>query len=248
MQSNLNDGLYVTGAGADPLIHDSLFVDNTDHGVYIGAGAGLSRETAAGGSGPSFEGNFVTGNAGVGITLPGSHADELATSLSFSGNGGDVIELLTGTLRFTGTWAQHGVPYEVAASQTVSVEDNAFAVLTIAPGVRINFDTSAELKIGNGAAGQLIIDASADPVLMTGTENVINTGIEWDGVTFGLYDHDSVVGLVIEYGGANGKGNLYVNGSASGAGPGGEPVLGQRWDLRGGSGSRRRRFKTPKSR
>jgi hypothetical protein len=212
--NNLNDGLYVTGAGAEPLIHDSLFVDNTDHGVYIGAGAGLSRAPVGGGAGPSFEGNFVTGNAGIGITIPGSHADELATTSSYTGNGQDVIELLTGTLRFTGRWYQHGVPYVVAASQTISVEDGPQAALTIDPGVTLYYDTSAELKIGNLAGGTLTIDALADPVLMTGTDTVVSTGVEWDGVTFGPHDlGSSIDGLVIEHGGANTKGNLYVNDS-----------------------------------
>jgi hypothetical protein len=212
-QWNLGDGLHVTGS--EPLVHDSALVFNTDNGLYVGVGAGLSRATSAGGSGPSFENNVITDNAGLPITIPGSHADEIALSNTLSPNDVEEIELLTGTLRFTGTWYEHGLPYRVADSAQIDVEDGPQADLTIEDGVEIYFGVSGGLSIGDGAAGTLTLQDGAEGIVFSATDAVISSSSNWDGVTFGPDDAGSIIqNLTIEYGGGNDKGNLYINDSA----------------------------------
>jgi hypothetical protein len=212
-QWNLGDGLHVTGS--EPRVYNSALVYNTDNGLYVGVGAGLSRTTSTGGSGPSFENNVVTDNAGLPITIPGSHADEIALSNTLAPNDVDEIELLTGTLRFTGTWYDHGLPYRVADNAQIDVEDGPQADLFVEDGVEIYFGVSAGLSIGDGAAGTLTLEDGPQGIVFSATPAVISSSSNWDGVTFGADDAGSLVqNLLVEYGGGNGKGNLYINDSA----------------------------------
>ncbi|MEN0062894.1 MAG: putative metal-binding motif-containing protein [Myxococcota bacterium] len=206
---NANDGLHVDAG--EPSIVGSTFTNNTGNGVTIDTSAGLSRLDTAGTPGPSFQNNVSTANLGRPLTLPGDVADEIDPNCLLTGNVVDAIELTSGTLRFTGTWADHGIPYEVRANATINVEDGPQAQLTIADGVEIVFDTSAGMRIGYSEAGQLIVDGHTEGVVMTGTSEIVALSDSWDGLTFGPNDLGSVVnGLLIEYGGSNAFGNLYL--------------------------------------
>lgn len=210
---NLGDGLYVSGS--EPLVHDSFLVDNTDNGLFVDVGAGLARTPLLGGSGPSFTDNELTGNGGRPITIPGSHADEIALSNTLVPNQSEEIALLAGALRFTGTWFDHDIPYVVADNARIDVEDGPQAVLTVEDGVDVFFGTNAELTIGDGAGGRLLLEDGPDGILFSATDEVIALSANWKGVTFGADDDGSEIqNLVIEYGGANARGNLYVKSSA----------------------------------
>ncbi len=136
-------------------------------------------------------------------------------------NGSEAVELLSGTMRTTGTWLQHDMPYYVPPSAGILVEDGPKAILTVADGVVVYFDLYAELVVGAFAQGAIIVGDYpnpsspedvvhflADPALSAGNFN-------WDGVTIGPYGSDSrIAGLVIEEGGGNLLGNLFINNSA----------------------------------
>jgi len=226
---NSGDGIHVSGG--EPLIYDTMMINNENNGLYVEAFDGLSRLDKDGTTGPSFTGNYIAGNGGRPVTVPGSHADELDLSSElndvYNANVTVEIELLSGIMRSTGTWQRHpedptgvvttdGIPYYVAPSVTIEVEDGPQAALTVANGVEAYFDLSAELEIGVGAEGRLTIgQGGPGGVLFSATDNLIVNGLNWDGIEFGINDGGSVIdGLTIEYGGGNGTGNLYINGSA----------------------------------
>ncbi|MEO0600091.1 MAG: putative metal-binding motif-containing protein [Myxococcota bacterium] len=212
-RDNANDGLHVD-AGVVTVV-DGLFTGNSGNGITIDGSAELARSDIDGGAGPSFQRNVVTANLGRPISLPGSVADEIEASNVLTGNTTEAIELRTGTLRFSGTWEDHDVPYFVKANALIEVQDGPQAVLTIADGVEIVFDRSAGLRIANNEAGKLIVDGHTEGVLMTASPDVIAQSDAWDGITFGPNDAGSEIrGLTIEYGGDNGNGNLYVRDSA----------------------------------
>ena len=193
-------------------IADSAFVDNTGNGITIFSGAGLSRTDIDGGDGPSFQRNVCSGNLSRPLSLPAGTADEIDVSSVLTGNLTDEIELLSGTLRFTGTWEDHGLPYVVKASALVDVRDGPQARLTIADGVRLVFGRSAGLRVGSGEAGRLIVDGHTEGVIMTATDDVISDSTAWDGITISSEDLGSELrGLTIEHGGNNGQGNIYVS-------------------------------------
>jgi hypothetical protein len=112
----------------EPLIAESMLIDNDRNGLYVAANKGLSRIDRDGTPGPSFQDNVVLGNGDRPITMPGSHADEIdVTNVLFDAvddNGVREIELLSGTMRSTGTWLDHGFNYAVAADQIIGVHDH----------------------------------------------------------------------------------------------------------------------------
>jgi hypothetical protein len=207
---NLGAGLAAS-SGAEPLVVRSTFTGNTGNGVHIGVGAGLSRLDENGTQGPSFQDNVITDNGARPITVPGSHADEIELSNVLSPNATEEIELLSGILRFTGTWYDHALPYVVAQNAIIEVEDGPAAQLFIADDVGVYFNSGSELTIGVDAGGTLTTGLNT---ILSGTAAVIANSLNWKGVTFGPNDLGSVVSdLSISYGGANAKGNLYVNNS-----------------------------------
>ncbi len=210
---NLNDGLHITGS--EPLVHDSALVENTNNGLFVDEGSGLSRATVDGDQGPSFTDNVVTDNGALPITIPGSHADEIALSSVLSPNDDEEIELLSGTLRFNGTWFDHEIPYRVADGASIEVEDGPQAELFIEDGVEIFFGSGAEITVGEGAEGRLELIDGPVGVVFNATDDVISSSDNWDGITFGPNDGGSIVrNLTIAYGGGNGNGNIDVNNSA----------------------------------
>lgn len=211
-RANLGHGLYVVGS--DPLVHDSRLVENTQNGLFVAEGAGLARIADDGSDGPSFTDNVVTDNRGLPITVPGSYADEIAPSNVLAPNGTAEIELLSGTLHTSGVWYDHHLPYRVVERGKIGVSDDPHAALLIEDGVRVYFGVGAELAVGDGGGGRLELDDGPLGILFSGTVGVIVSRSHWDGVRFGVDDTGSILrNLTVEHGGANGKGNLYVNGS-----------------------------------
>jgi hypothetical protein len=227
---NSGDGVLVSQG--EPLIYDSMMIDNENNGLYVEANQGLSRRDKDGTFGPSFTGNYIAGNGARPVTIPGSHADELALSSELndvtSPNAILEIELLTGVMRRSGTWERHpvdptgavttdGLPYYVAPNVAIDIEDGPDAVLTIADDVVVVWDEGAGLEVGVGFEGSLFIGADGAPgnVLFTAPDDLIDNNLNWDGVQFGAFDGGSkIYGLTIEYGGGNSRGNLYINASS----------------------------------
>ncbi len=204
-RNNINNGLYI-GAG-EPQVLDSSFEGNSGAGVSVANLAGLAL----------FQDNLIQGNDTPQLIVPGSHLHKVDLTNTIEDSlVQPEVEVISGTLRFEGTWYDHpGIVYEVRRNATISVKDGPQAHLTIESGVRIEFDENAGLEIGNGEEGRLSIGEGKDPVVFTGTPVVIARSTAWRGLQIGPQDDGSVLeNLVVEYGGQNGSGNIRVTGSS----------------------------------
>jgi len=205
IRNSLSSGLLVT-SGA-PSITDSVFENNTFHGVEVREGDGLTR----------FEDNVLGDNAENVIVVPGSHVWAIDRTNDFSTiTVPDLqrIEVVSGIQRVPGTWYDHGLAYLVRENDQVDVEDGPQARLTIEDGVVVEFGRSAGLRIGRTAEGTLTFEDGPNGVLFTLSADAL-PGDNWDGLVFGRFDGGSLVrNLVIEYGGFDGNGNISVLGSA----------------------------------
>lgn len=205
VRNSLSSGLYVSAG--EPSVTRSTFVDNAVHGVEITEGSGVR----------SFTNNILGANDDFVLVIPGSHAFRVDPSNDFSRIGNPEpqrIEIVEGTMRLTGTWYDHGLTYVVRQNATVDVEDGPQADLTIEDGVTVEFGRRAGLRIGRNAEGQLTLEEGPAGILFTLAADAMQ-GDNWDGVEFGPGDGGSLIqNLTIEYGGFNGRGNLYVNDSA----------------------------------
>jgi len=135
-------------------------------------------------------------------------------------NGIDRIELLSGTMRTTGTWRQHDLPYYASSNQLILVEDGPEAVLNIDPGILVYFDVGAEMFVGSGAQGALIVGDYPNPspigdeVRFAAEPDLVINNLNWDGLYIGPNGGDSLIaGLIVEGGGGNGRGNLWISSS-----------------------------------
>ena len=83
--------------------------------------------------------------------------------------------------------------------------------LTIADGTTVRFAAGADLYVGYGNPGKLVVEGDSAGVLFTADSPVPSPG-SWNGVS--LWNQDSgseLTGLTVEYGGGNNRGNLRVN-------------------------------------
>ena len=80
--------------------------------------------------------------------------------------------------------------------------------LTVADGAIVRFASGAELFTGYDDPGRLVVDGTAQGVLFTPHTSLASPG-DWPGISIWNQDSGSALtGLTIEYGGANGFGNL----------------------------------------
>jgi len=207
-----SNGLYV-GASVEPLITGSTFSDNDDYGVYVYDGTSGEGGLYIADSGASFAGNTLTGNS-VSITVPASYADQLDDSSSYSGNASDYVEVTGGTVGRTGTWQKLDADYWVLGD--VSVEDTDSPILTIDPGTTLYMDPDTAFTVGDSKAGGMVTKgSSASPITLTSVEDTPGAG-DWDGLTIGksALSSTSLEGLVVQYGGGNGYGGIYIYASS----------------------------------
>jgi len=121
------------------------------------------------------------------------------------------IEEHCGVIRADETWT---ADVEHLVTCTVSVYGSAYPVLTIEDGAQVYFQGGTALDVGTSTYGSLSVEASSLGVLFTSDDTSPAEG-DWDGVKFGAYDDGSwFEGVILEYGGDNGKGGIYVYGSS----------------------------------
>ena len=198
------DGIYVA-AGAFPAISGCAIEDNDDDGVYVHSSGGLATS-----GGPTFTDNTITGNGGVPVSLTATYVGQLDASGTYTGNGTDEIVVRHATLNADATWQDLGVDYHVTAD--INVQGGANPQLTIEPGVTLAFDPGTGIIVGSSARGALYaVGTSSSPIVFTSSQAVPSRG-DWDGITLGSYCDAANVFLqylTVEYGGANGLGNVY---------------------------------------
>jgi parallel beta-helix repeat protein len=205
-QQNLEHGMSVSSA--EPAITDSTFQDNEYDGLYIATSGGLSTTGS-----PSFTGNTATGNGRYPVQLPAASIGELDASSSFTGNTQDAIYVLGDTVEYTATWQALDVDYVV--EDDIEIEGSSNPMITIEDGVTMRFETNAGLLVGDGDAASLqALGSSSVGITFTSASATPAAG-DWDGVKLdSRCDAADVLmeWVTVEYGGDNGKGNLYIYG------------------------------------
>jgi hypothetical protein len=188
--------------------------------VYVAWGAGLRmdyctiRESAGRGiyyehSGHvvQFHDNTITECAKFPLALDPEFVRHLGTGNDYTGNaaGFDAIEVYYGGVETTATWKNQGVPYRITENSNVWVGTTETAiVLTIEAGTTIEFETNAEMTIGNIVLAGLVAEGtSTDPITFTSAAASPQPG-DWNQVWIAGEAVDAQCRLshcVFEYGG-----------------------------------------------
>ena len=143
---------------------------------------------------PLFNGNTITSNAKSPIVGDFENLGYIGQG-SYSGNGNDFIDLLSGTLTDNATLLMQDIPYRMNGYNNI---DNA--TLTIEPGTTILMNANADITINTGA-GFIADGTPAEAIVFTGA--TAQNGF-WDYIEF---ESDAVNAncvmdyCVVEYGG-----------------------------------------------
>ena len=156
-----------------------------------------------------FSDNTITENAGYPLGIDAEYVRTLGPGNNLTGNTKDGILVGWGYIYTSGEWLNHGVPYIITRSLTISYSD--IPVLTIAPGNTLRFRADTWLLVGYQNQSALVADGSSGQITFTTDITPPEPG-KWNGITFDGNTVDAITKLnncVIEYGGGNGKGNIY---------------------------------------
>jgi len=201
--SNFDDGVRLVSSSLD--MSTSIISNNLGHGVNGDTGSGLVLDTPAV---ETFSNNTITLNGGMPMVMHVRYSGELEDTNSFAGNGDDRIRFLAGRLDIDSTWHMHDVPYQVEGNTSVE-ENGGSAHLIVEDGVRVEFDTLSEFRVGLSYPGTLDVQGGALGVTFTSNKTVPAPG-DWDGLYFGsLSDGSTLSGLTLEYAGGNTYGGIY---------------------------------------
>jgi parallel beta-helix repeat protein len=117
-----------------------------------------------------------------------------------------------GTIAANETWAA-GTLHIITCE--LYIQGGGYPVLTIEDGAIVEFEPGYGMRVGWSSYGSIDVQGSTTGVLFTSTQSSPAPG-DWKGLSFGSYDQDSTVsGLVLEYGGDNGYGGIYMYNSAA---------------------------------
>jgi hypothetical protein len=123
----------------------------------------------------SMEGNIITGNADVPVSVDCDYVGYIPSENDFSGNAVDAF-LLSGTqITKSTTWENPGIPYII--SDTISVKSGV--QLTIGPGLELRFQSAKKLAVDQGAT--LIADGSTAQIKFV--IDPASSG-NWEGLQF----------------------------------------------------------------
>ncbi|MFZ5476641.1 MAG: MopE-related protein [Myxococcota bacterium] len=203
VRDNEGPGFYVHGFGT-VAISGTDIVDNETYGVFINGIYGNLAETG----GPTFTDNVVSGNGTYPMYVQAEDVEQLDASSSFTGNGTDLIYVLSGTVTGDATWQALDVPYYLAGNLTLGA--TAGPVMTIEDGAELRFAASAAFNVATSNPGRLVVNAPTEGVRFTSVSASPAAG-DWDGIYIGIDDlGTSIEGAIVEYAGANGYGGFYL--------------------------------------
>jgi len=162
------------------------------------------------GNAPSFTGNMITANVAYPVAVSCNQLGRLGGS-SLTGNAKDTL-IVRGTLVNTSArWDTLGVPLRITEMFQIA----GGATLTIVPGSRLVFDKSTGIKVGSTSAGTLVADGTSQkPILFTSSQGNPLPGA-WEGLAFygSAGSGCSLANCVVEYGGQNQLGSIYIRDS-----------------------------------
>ncbi len=181
-----------------PEIHGCTFEDNELSGVWFHDNSGLAT-----GAAPTFTGNTMTGNGTRPLVLYAADIARMDDTNLMTGNGDDVIQVWQDTLTEDATWLDYGVPYELVGQ--VHVDAPADPTLTIEAGTELRFQTGAGFQVGSVTAGSLnAVGTESAPILMTSASLTPAPG-DWYGLHIRACDPAASIfeHITIEYAGSN---------------------------------------------
>jgi parallel beta-helix repeat protein len=165
---------------------------------------------------PALASNTYENNNGYPINVDYGHSISAVDDTStFTGNTDNRIRYDGGSITVDTSVANPGIPYFVDA--TVRVDNNA--VLTIDPGVELQFDSDTNLYIGFIDPGKLMAQGTDDANIIFTSGQASPAPGDWRGLYFSdKADDDSIIGhAVVEYGGSttnSNDGNISVYNSS----------------------------------
>jgi len=192
--------LITTGSTSEPArlaVSNCTFRNSAGYGVHL-------RDTT---NMTEFTSNTLTGNAlGAASVMP-NMVGWLDAAGDYDGNDEDVVDIRGGNVFDAQTWEAINADYLIDSS-SVSVR----ADLTIAAGATLVFGQGLGMTVNDD--GSLRAEGTAaDGITFTGKQ--ASAGY-WDGLDYYYSSSANNVlsHVTIEYGGANGAGNLYLSGDA----------------------------------
>lgn len=152
-----------------------------------------------GGGLPIFSAPNEVGTIPTTTTLSGNLSSEilvgLLSQIPSGGNLGDSI------IRDSQTWQNLGVPYRL--NNTINVYGSTAPVLTLAPGVQLQFARFTGLLVGrDGPGGLLAAGTAGSPILFT-SQDAVKYPDSWNGIVFGqsVAAQSKLDHAIVEWGG-----------------------------------------------
>lgn len=197
-----------------PSITNSTIRFSEEYGIYLADASGFT----------AFEGNEVSDNGLNPVRIYGEYVRTLGAGNIYNLTDAEItpyvnkyeeIRVEGDTIVTSGTWLDQGTPYRIAGNIAVQRSSTPFPVLTLSPGVTLRFSSNVHLRVGYSYVGTLVANGTPDaPITFTSWDKYHPTPGDWRGVE--LYSKSSSTSLdhtIIEYGGGNNYGNLYIRSS-----------------------------------
>jgi len=168
----------------------------------------------------SFTSNTVDSCTKYPVHIDADQVGSLGANSTFRGNGAgrDMIEVVSGTVTQSQTWANQGVPYLITGNVWISDASNS-PILTLAAGDTLKVEPGFEILVGHyGTPGAIsAVGTAASPIVFTTNVSNPQPGDHWSDI--GLYEgatsSTQFEYCIIEYAGnSSGSGAVYVDISA----------------------------------
>lgn len=212
VDGSLGAALRLHGAQAQPTLTNTTISHSQGHGVYADYGAGFTK----------FEQNTITRSDESPLRIDAAQVGTMGALNELTGNasGRDYIEVNAGGSEITqaATWRDQGVPYRVTGDGLYIGKNTGDAVLTLDPGVELQFAQGTGVYVGYSEKGALrALGTSQKPVVFRSLPGNENAGV-WEGVIFFGYAVDGDAGnakssklehVFIKYGGEDAKSSGY---------------------------------------
>jgi len=182
IQHSAKHGIYISSSS--PSITGCTITNNSSMGIYCYDSA----------SKPQISDCVIQNNGDYAIRVFADSVKNITGTMTISGNGKDAI-LVGGEKVYTGTWLNHGVPYDIGGDITVENGNT----LTINPGNTLRFVGEYYLYV----YGTLVADGdSSNHITFTSGQSTPSAG-DWKYIYFVSPDSGTILDYCdISYGGS----------------------------------------------
>ncbi len=181
--------------GGNPSFTNCIFRQSSNYAIYHSSDTATASVSAS---------SFVN-NGGYPLHWNPQSVNLIGNDNTFSGNTLNRVLIKSIVLTEGLTWANKGIPFEMAGDLTLNNLDNA---LTLQTGVQVLFRTSRRLLVGDQYYSNLPGKIIANPGVILGA---VNPGAGWNGVSFQLYIQPSSLSGTIKDVSATALGAVTIN-------------------------------------